>query len=75
MRASTPRDAAYDADAVLLAVHWLWFQDVSQRAGDLSDKLIITCSLPMNESNTNLAAAHTSSAAEELAKMIPNRAI
>jgi hypothetical protein len=67
----TPREAAQDADAVLLAVHWLRFDDVLAQAGDLSGKVVITCSLPMNEDNTELVVAHTSSGAEELAKRIP----
>jgi 8-hydroxy-5-deazaflavin:NADPH oxidoreductase len=37
----------------------------------LSGKVVLTCSLPMNHDNTALVVAHTSSAAEELAKKIP----
>jgi 8-hydroxy-5-deazaflavin:NADPH oxidoreductase len=70
-RAGTPREAAQAADAVLLAVHWSRIEDVLNQAGDLSGKLIVTCSLPMNEDNTQLLVAHTSSGAEELAKRIP----
>src|SRR2546429_7801337 len=70
-RAGTPREAAQDADAVLLAVHWSRIEDVLKQAGDLSDKLIVTCSLPMNEDDTELVVAHTSSGAEKLAKMMP----
>src|SRR5438270_10510996 len=70
-RAGTPREAAQDADALLLAVHWLRFDDVLKQAGDLSGKVVVTCSMPMNEDNTELVVAHTSSGAEELAKMIP----
>src|SRR5437660_9877414 len=70
-RAGTPREAAQDADAVLLAVHWSRTEDVLNQAGDLSGKVVVTCSLPMNEDNTELVVAHTSSGAEELAKMIP----
>src|SRR5438477_9576414 len=70
-RAGTPREAAHEADAVLLAVHWSRIQDVLNQTGDLSGKVIVTCSLPMNEDNTELVVAHTSSGAEELAKMIP----
>jgi len=70
-RAGTPREAAQDADAVLLAVHWLRFDDVLKQAGDLSGKVVVTCSMPMNEDNTDLVVAHTSSGAEELAKRIP----
>jgi 8-hydroxy-5-deazaflavin:NADPH oxidoreductase len=70
-RAGTPREAAQGADAVLLAVHWSRTEDVLKQAGDLSGKVVVTCSLPMNEDNTALVVAHTSSGAEELAKMVP----
>src|SRR6266436_9402837 len=70
-RAGTPREAAQEADAVLLAVHWSRIEDVLNQTGDLSGKVIVTCSLPMNDDNTELVVAHTSSGAEELAKMIP----
>ena len=67
-RAGTPGDAARDADALLLAVHWSRVDDVIARAGNLSGKVIVSCSLPMNAGNTGLVIAHTSSGAEELAK-------
>ncbi len=70
-RAGTPREAAQEADAVLLAVHWSRIEDVLNQTGDLSGKVIVTCSLPMNEDSTELVVAHTSSGAEELAKKIP----
>src|SRR5438132_6044617 len=70
-RAGTPREAAQEADAVLLAVHWSRIEDVLHQAGDLSGKVIVTCSLPMNDDSTELVVAHTTSGAEELAKMIP----
>jgi predicted dinucleotide-binding enzyme len=69
-RAGTPREAAQDADALLLAVHWSRVDDVLQQAGDLSGKVIVTCSLPMNADDTDLVIAHTSSGAEELAKKL-----
>jgi hypothetical protein len=70
-RAGTPREAAQDADGLLLAVHWLRVDDVLNQAGDLSGKVIVTCSLPLSASNTELVIAHNSSGAEELAKMEP----
>jgi hypothetical protein len=70
-RAGTPREAAQGADAVLLAVHRSRIEDVLNRAGDLSGKVVVTCSLPMNEHDTAPVVAHTSSGAEELAKMAP----
>jgi predicted dinucleotide-binding enzyme len=70
-KAGTPAEAAKDADAVLLAVHWSRVEDVLKKAGDLSGKIIVTCSLPMNADDTGLAIGRTSSGAEELAKMLP----
>ncbi|MES1242175.1 MAG: NADPH-dependent F420 reductase [Acidobacteriota bacterium] len=70
-RAGTPGEAARDADALLLAVHWSRLDDVLGQAGDLSGKVIVSCSLPMNAEDTGLVVAHTSSGAEELAKRVP----
>jgi predicted dinucleotide-binding enzyme len=70
-RAGTPAEAARDADALLLAVHWSRVDDVLKQAGDLSGKVIVTCSLPMNADDSGLVIAHTSSGAEALARKIP----
>ena len=70
-RAGTPGEAAQVADALLLAVHWSRMDDVLKQAGDLSGKVVVSCSLPMNADNTELVVAHTSSGAEELARKIP----
>ena len=70
-KAGTPREAADDADVLLLAVHWSRVNDVLQQAGDLSGKVIITCSLPMSEDDSKLVVANTSSGAEQLAKRVP----
>jgi len=69
-RAGTPAEAARDADALLLAVHWRRVNDVLRQAGDVSGKVIVSCSLPMNADDTRLVVAHTSSGAEALAKKI-----
>ncbi len=69
-RAGTPAEAAETADALLLAVHWSRIDDVLKQAGDLSGKVIVTCSLPMNAQDTALVLAHTTSGAEELAKKV-----
>jgi predicted dinucleotide-binding enzyme len=70
-RAATPREAAKDSQVLLLAVHWSRVKDVLKKAGGLSGKVVITCSLPMNATDTELVVAHESSGAEKLAKMIP----
>jgi 8-hydroxy-5-deazaflavin:NADPH oxidoreductase len=69
-RAGTPREAALNGDVLLLAVHWSRVGAVLKQAGDLSGKVIVTCSLPMNANDTALAVAHTSSGAETLAKRV-----
>ncbi len=69
-RAGTPREAVDGADALLLAVHWSRVDDVLVKAGDVSGKVILSCSLPMNADNTELLIAHTSSGAEALAKKV-----
>lgn len=70
-RAGAPAEAAKDADALLLAVHWTRVDDVLKKAGDLSGKVIVSCSLPMNANDTGLVIANTSSGSEELAKKVP----
>jgi predicted dinucleotide-binding enzyme len=71
-RAGTPKESAQEADALLLAVHWSRVDDVLSQTGDLSGKVIVSCSLPMNADDTDLVIAHTSSGAEALAKKVPN---
>jgi 8-hydroxy-5-deazaflavin:NADPH oxidoreductase len=44
---------------------------VLRQAGDLSAKVILTCSLPMDAGNTSLVIGHSTSGAEELAKKAP----
>jgi predicted dinucleotide-binding enzyme len=67
-RPGTPREAAQEADVLLLAVHWSRIDDVLKQAGHLVGKTILSCSLPMNADDTELVVAHTSSGAEELAR-------
>ncbi|HEY8166310.1 MAG TPA: NADPH-dependent F420 reductase [Gemmatimonadaceae bacterium] len=69
-RAGSPSEAAQDADALLLAVHWSRLDDVLRQAGDLSGKVVVSCSMPMNADDTDLVIAHKSSGAEALAKRL-----
>ena len=70
-RAGAPTEAAKDADALFLAVHWSRVDDVLRQACDISGKVIVTCTLPMNADDTALVVAHTSSGAEEIARKAP----
>jgi len=74
-QSGSPGDAAREADALLLAVHWSRFDDVLKQAGDLAGKIIVNCSLPMNSENTELVVAHSSSGSEDLAKRFPKSRI
>ena len=66
----SPRDAARNADAALLAVHWSKMDDVLGQAGNLAGKVVISCSLPMNKDDTALVIGRTSSGAERLARRL-----
>lgn len=70
-RAGTPEEAAQESDVLMLAVHWSRIKAVLEQAGDVSGKVIISCSLPMNRDDTKLVKAHTTSGAEALARMVP----
>jgi predicted dinucleotide-binding enzyme len=70
-RAGTPAEASKNADVLLLAVHWSRTDDVLQKARDLSGKVLVTCSLPMDANNTTLILGTTTSGAEELAEKNP----
>lgn len=70
-RAGTPNEATHGADALLLAVHWSRLDDVLNQAGDLSGKIVVSCSIPMNDDDTELVVGHTSSGAERLARRLP----
>jgi predicted dinucleotide-binding enzyme len=74
-RAGSPLEAAMEADAILLAVHWSRLDDVLSQAGDLSGKIIVSCCVPLNIANTELVVAHTSSGAEVIANKIPEARI
>lgn len=74
-KAGTPGDAAREANALLLAVHWSRVDDVLRQAGDLSGKVLVTCSIPMNDDDTALVVGNSSSGAEELAKKVPGAGV
>lgn len=70
-RVGTPAEATQSADAVLLAVHWTRIDDVLSEAGNLSGKVLLSCSLPMSKDDTHMVIGHTTSGAEALAAKVP----
>src|SRR6266545_5679662 len=69
-RAGAPAEAAGQSEVLLLAVHWSRVDDVLKQAGDLSGKMVVSCSMPMNADNTGLILTHKTSGAEVLAKKV-----
>jgi predicted dinucleotide-binding enzyme len=69
----TPREAARDADIVLLAVPWNRVNDVLKKAGGLARKVVLTCVMPTDD--MRLVIGHTTSGAEQLAKKMRGAAV
>lgn len=68
VRATTPAEAVKSAEAILFAVHWSTLDAALEQAGSLRAKIMLTCTLPMNQDDSELVLGHTTSGAEELAK-------
>jgi predicted dinucleotide-binding enzyme len=68
VRAATPAEAASSADAILVAVHWSTLDEALGQAGSLAAKVVLTCTLPMSEDDSELVIGHDNSGAEELAR-------
>lgn len=69
--AATPAEAAAASEVVLLAVPWPQVADALSQAGSLAGKVVIDCTNPLTPDRSGLAIGHTTSAAEELARMAP----
>jgi predicted dinucleotide-binding enzyme len=70
-KAGTPAEAASQSDVILLSVRWIDVPDALRQAGDLSGKTVIDCTNPLKPDLSGLALGCTTSAAEEVAKMLP----
>jgi len=68
-RAAGAREAAQEADAVVLAVEWSCVRDAIASCGPLDGKVVIDIVNPMKPDFSDLE--FTTSASEEIAKMIP----
>jgi predicted dinucleotide-binding enzyme/predicted ester cyclase len=68
-RAGTPQEAARFGDVLLLAVPWNTIGDALVAAGPLEGKTLISCVNPLGTSG--LEVGMTSSAAEEISKLVP----
>ncbi len=66
------REAAEWADVIILAVPWKAASDVTQKIGNAADgKVVIDAINPLDPSRQDLAVGFSTSAAEEVQKMLP----
>ncbi len=64
-------DAVARSEILLLSVRWESVKEVLKQTGDLRGKIVIDCINPLKPDLSGLAVGHTTSAAEELARMLP----
>jgi len=58
-------------DVVILAVPWHSIKDVLAQTGDLTGKTVVDITNPLTQDFTGLDVGFTTSAAEEIAKLVP----
>ena len=66
-----PAEAARYGEVVVLSVPWTQAADALKSAGPLKGKVLIDCTNPLKPDMSGLAVGYTTSAAEEVAKMVP----
>ncbi len=70
-RAGSVSEAAAFGEVIILTVGWFDIKDVLNEAGDLSGKVLIDITNPLNKDFSGLAVGSGTSASEEIAKMSP----
>jgi 8-hydroxy-5-deazaflavin:NADPH oxidoreductase len=70
-KSGTPAEAAKTSDVILLAVGWAAVKGALDLAGPLRGKIVIDCTNPLNADASSLVVGHTTSGAEEVAKLAP----
>lgn len=68
----TPAEAAEFGDIVLLVVPWSAVKDALDAAGSMSSKTVISCVNSLKADFSGLEVGTTTSAAEEIAKLMPD---
>lgn len=71
-KAGTVAEAVQFAEVVLLVVPWGAVQNAIASAGTMAGKTVISCINPIESDFSGLEIGTTTSAAEEVAKLIPN---
>ena len=74
-RATGVREAAADAEVVVLATPWSATEDAVRAAGSLAGKLVVDATNPLTPDFSGLALGHTTSAAEAVARWAPGAGV
>ncbi|HEV2616074.1 MAG TPA: NADPH-dependent F420 reductase [Candidatus Acidoferrales bacterium] len=70
-RAGSVKDAATNADVIVLATPWPATHDAILAAGKLDGKIVIDCTNPLKPDLSGLVLGQTTSAAEQVAQWAP----
>lgn len=65
------RETAEFGDVVILAVPWHSIKDVLAQTGELAGKIVVDITNPLTQDFSGLDVGFTTSAAEEIAKLVP----
>ena len=74
-RSGTPADAVASSDVILFSVGYGMIKEALAATGPIKDKIIIDCTNPVKPDLSGLAIGLTTSAAEEIAKLVPESRI
>jgi predicted dinucleotide-binding enzyme len=67
----SPAEASKFGDIVVLAVPWGQVESALKSAGPMSGKILIDCTNPLKPDYSGLSVGCTTSAAEEVARLVP----
>ena len=70
--AATPQEALADSEVVIIATGYGDAISALHQLGDLSGRIVIDITNPLTDDYMGLTIGHSTSAAEEIAKVIPN---
>jgi len=70
-RSGTPADAVASSDVILFSVGYGMIKEALAATGPIKDKILVDCTNPVRPDLSGLSVGLTTSAAEEIAKLVP----
>lgn len=68
-KSGTPAEAVKNSEVILLSVKWENVEDALKASGPMNGKILIDCTNPVSPDMNSLLIGHTTSGAEEIAKI------